>query len=262
MVGSVSTCNTRLEGDLDEVVSFIDFISHSFRIKAASGDILGWVSGQSELRNTVVAFRNATVTTEIDGIYQWLYIQTWSAFEAFLRASIISYIEDVCAKSADFNSLKQKNLIDRNFYYTGKAFEQVFENRSNVNIDFFAFARNVATAVPESVKVNLNSMAFGFFLKGPSTKGIEDALKRVGIQNFNWDSAGNDASVQSALATSGVRETTKELHRFLKEAEGKRNNIVHRGEFIQPISETELRQGVDVFRALGGFLAGFLISST
>ena len=107
----------------------------------------------------------------------------------------------------------------------------------------------------------LNSLAFGIFLRGPSVQGIEEALRRIGFKDFDWDKVGGVRSVQRALGTQRSRETANQVIEFLQNAEKTRNNIIHRGEKIQPVTDADLRQEVELFRAVGDALAEFLKNS-
>jgi len=108
----------------------------------------------------------------------------------FVRTLITSYVDEVADRTGDFKSLDQAKLIERNIYHTGIALQQIFDNRSNVSIDFYRVAQNIGTAHPDSKKVLLNSFSFGMFLKAPTAVGIEEALKRVGFKSFDWDKIG------------------------------------------------------------------------
>jgi len=254
----IADCQVQLHANLDEVLATLDFSMSAFKTYASSGQILGWVASQQDLRAVVEEFRKSTRLTDLNFLYQALYVQAWSAFELFVRALIVAYLETICNQAADYDSMKKAKLIERNLYHTGIALQQVLENRSNVTIDFFSVARNVATSIPDSKKVVLNTMSFGIFLKGPSVQGIEEALKRIGVKEFNWDNVGSAKPVQKAFGTGKPRETTNQLKEFLQNAEKRRNSIVHRGERIPQITETDLRHEIAVFNVVGDALADFL----
>ena len=257
----IEKCNRQLHEDLDEVVAALEFATSAFKTYASSGDILQWIGSQADLRTVVLEFRTSTRLTDLNFIFQSLYVQAWSAFELFVRSLVTSYLEEVCSRAADFKSLNKAKLIERNLYHTGVALQQILENRSGLNIDFFAVAQNVATSIPASAKVTLNFPTFLIFMKGPSVEGIEDALKRIGFKNFDWDRVGGATAVQTAFGTKGTRETTDEVINYLKKAQKTRNNIVHRGENIEVITESDVRQGATVFEVVGVAIAEFLKTS-
>jgi hypothetical protein len=256
----MAECQARLKADLDEVNASIDFSNAAFKVYASSGQILGWVSGQPELRAVLQEFRSSTRLTDLGFIYQSLFIQSWSAFELFVRTLIVSYVEEVADRASDFKSLEQARLIERNMYHTGVALQQIFENRSNVSIDFFQVAQNIGTSHPESKKVLLNAFSFGIFLKAPTAAGIEEALKRIGFKQFDWDKVSGTEIMEGVFQTKGPRETAKQIRDFLASCEKIRNSIVHRGESIQSVTENDLRYGISVFGAVGDALAEFLRS--
>ncbi len=74
-------------------------------------------------------------------------------------------------------------------------------------IDFDTVAKNVGSSTPGDQKVVLNTATFSYFLKGPSVAGIEEAFKRIGITNFDWDNVGKVGAVQGILGTAARRET-------------------------------------------------------
>jgi len=225
-----------------------------------SGRILAWVGPDDDLRPVVEDFRASTRLSDLSFIYRSFYVQAWSAFELFVRTLIISYLEDVSDRANDFDSLKKAKLIERNLYHTGVALQQIFENRSNVAIDFYLIAKNAGTSIPKSKEVILNSTPFGIFLKCPSVDGIEEALKRIGFPKFDWDVVGSTAPVRQAFGTQNTRETVHQIAAFLQDAERTRNNIVHRGEGIRAVSEADVRQGLTIFKVIGDALADFLKS--
>jgi RiboL-PSP-HEPN len=256
----IASCTLRLNEDLDEVVAALDFATSAFKTYASSGEILSWIAGEDELRTVVEQFRSSRLS-DLNFLHQSLYVQAWSAFELFIRLLIVSYVEEVCNRADDFESLNKAKLIEHNLYHTGVTLQQIRENRSNFAIDFFTVAKNVGTSIPESRKVVLNAPSFVMFLGGPSVRGIEEALKRVGFKEFNWDKVGEAPPVQKAFGTRKTRETAKQVTEFLQSAEKTRNNIVHCGENIQPVTEADLRQEICVFRAVGDALAEFLKQS-
>lgn len=253
----IEKCKRQLHDDLDEVIAALEFATSAVRAYASSGDILAYVAGQPELRGVITAFRGARLT-DANFLFQSLYVQAWSAFERFIRTLVVSYVEQVSLRASDFNSLNEAKLIERNFYHTGVALQQIFDNRSNTTIDFYSIARNIGTVTPNSDKVILNAAVFCIFLRGPSVLGIEEALKRVGFKDFDWDEVGRAKPVQTVFGARQVRETRKLVLDFLRDAEKIRNNIVHRGEAVQSIAEVDIRQCVSAFGAIGDALAEFL----
>ena len=147
--GPIANCQLRLHEDLNEVVAVLEFATGAFKTYASSGQILGWVAQQADLRAVVEEFRS-TRLTDLNFIYQSLYVQAWSAFELFIRTLIVSYLEEVCDRADDFDSLKKAKLVERNLYHTGVALQQIFDNRSNLTIDFFRLQR---TRPPVFLKV-------------------------------------------------------------------------------------------------------------
>jgi hypothetical protein len=139
-------CQETLEADLVEIGKTLNFVQMSFRVYAQTGNMLPYVAEVGELRELLVHFRNNKLT-DVSSIYQAMFVQIWAAFEFFVRGLIISYLEGFCSRRRDFSSLEKYGLIRRNILHTGIAFQQIFENRSNMAIDFYAFARNVATGV-------------------------------------------------------------------------------------------------------------------
>ncbi len=226
-----------------------------------SGPILGWLGQQPELYRQVEEFRSATKLTDLDILRQALYIQIWSAFELSLRSMTTSYLAECCKRGADFDSLNKAKIIERNLYHSGVALQQVFDNRSHLDLRFYEIAKNVGTSIPNSPNVSLNTAAFTLFARGPSVSGIEDALRRIGIINFDWDVLGRVVGIQKIFGTRGHRETVSQLKLFLTEAEKIRNHIVHRGEKIQPVNETDLRQHSTKFEAVAFGIADHLLAN-
>jgi hypothetical protein len=246
-------CEVTLKADLAEISRTLDFVHISFRVSAQSGNIISRVADDRELRELLVELQKKKLT-EITAVYQALFVQVWAAFELFIRNLIIAYVEEFCVAKSDFSALQKQGLIDRNIHHTGITFQQVFENRSNVVIDFYAMAKNVATAVPASDHVVLNSSAFAMFLKGPNSDGIKDAFKRIGISKFDWIDIASAPRLQKVFDTKRTVDTSRAIEKFLVDATKKRNNIVHRGDGLVPITEGELRHELKVIEALAGAL--------
>jgi hypothetical protein len=95
----------------------------------------------------------------------------------------------------------------------------------------------------------------------PGAGHVEDSLRRIGITNFDWDVLGRVGEIQKIFGTRGHRETVSQLKLFLTESEKIQNHIVHRGEKIQPVNETDLRQHAAKFEAVAFGIADHLLTN-
>jgi hypothetical protein len=256
----IEDCKKTIQEDLSEVLAVLEFGNAAFKASANVGQILAWVAPQPELHRVVDEFRSAKLT-DLNIFYQSLFVQIWSSFELSLRNLMTAYLVERCKKADDFDSLHRAKVIERNLYHTGIALQQILENRSHLDLEFFDIAKNVGTSIPNSLKVSLNAKTFTIFLRGPSAQGIEEALKRIGFATFDWDVLGRDSSIQRLFGTRSARETSKQLTQFLSNAERIRNHIVHRGEKIQPVTENDLRQHAAVFEAVATILSNYLLTT-
>ena len=256
----IAECKKSIQGDLSEILAVLDFAVAAFRTYASSGDLLAWLRGYGEqdLSKVIDEFRTLTRITDLNLFFQSLFVQIWSTFELAIRNLILGYLDECYRKHKDFSSLQNAKIIERNLYHSGVALQQVFENRSHLDLKFFEIAKNIGTSIPSSADVKLNAVAFTLFSKGPSALGIEEALTRIGISKFDWDALGKIAEVQKVFGTRKVRETTNQIKDFLAQAERTRNHIVHRGENIQPITESQLREHAAKFEVLANGIADHL----
>jgi hypothetical protein len=97
-------------------------------------------------------------------------------------------------------------------------------------------------------------MAFAIFLKQPNSEGIKDAFRRIGIADFDWNRVGSLTQVQSAFGTRRTSDTSKAIESYLEHAAKVRNNIVHRGEGLEPVTEADVRYGMKIIEVLAAAL--------
>jgi hypothetical protein len=241
-------CQAGLVADLAEVETALCFLTSAFKTYSKTGTILAHVANDKELRGLITEFRGI----KMDGLTllnQSLYVQVWSAFESFVRGLLTAYLADFSSRKPDFTSLEKYGLARKNLHHTGIALQHIFENRPKLNVDFYLLAKNAATSVPGSPKVELNISTFSLFMSAPSADGLREVLKRIGVE-LHWDQLGKIDAVQKALRTRGTRETAKQVELYLKESAKRRNNIVHRAT-NEAITETDVSDAIAVFRALG-----------
>ena len=64
------------------------------------------------------------------------------------------------------------------------------------------------------------------------------ALKRIGIgdESVFWDGVGEDEGLKAIFNTKKPRETGKAAQAFLTDFVKKRNNMVHKGDAIEPVT--------------------------
>jgi hypothetical protein len=243
-----SDCQKDIDAEMHEIGNYLRFISVSFKVYAKSGAILAWVNSDNELRPLVQSFKNERIQ-DLTVLYQSLFVQIWGRVEYFMRKLLTAYLEHFSEQRKDFESLEKYGLARKNLKHTGIALQQIFENRSDLSIDFYLLAQNASSSIPGSRHVSLNTGTFSIFMSGPTPEGLRDAFGRVGV-DLSWDMLGRVPEIQRALKTSGNRETAKEIEDYLKKAARQRNNIVHRSVQLEPIGESDVQQALDVFSAL------------
>jgi hypothetical protein len=247
-------CQTTLSADLAEITNILNFIVSCTRIYAKSGPIISRVADDAELRLLLEAFRSHS-PQNLFLLHQSLYVQAWSVFELFMRQLLIAYFEEFGLRKKDFATYEKFGFAQRNLKHTGIALQHILDNRTNLPIDFYAYARNAATSVPGSASVILNTEAFTIFMSGPTPDGIREAFNRIGI-DLKWDQLGRIPDVQRALKAKGTRETSKLIEEFLRTAAKRRNSIVHKGPSQEAITESDVSEMIDVFGALATGLIG------
>jgi hypothetical protein len=248
-----------LQTEFAEIQKELEFVQQSFRIFGRTGQLLPHLIHLPELRQLLLDWRQTNLI-QINFIYQAFLVQAWAVFELFIRRLVVSYLEEFAERKADFKTLDKYGLIKRNILHTGVAFQQIFDNRTNAAVDFYSFAKNVSTSVPEAEVVQLNAKAFTFFLKSPTFEGIRDAFRRIGISEFDWKKIAAESTVQKALGTKRTSDTTKAIDDFLDITAKARNNIVHRGEGMTPVSEAEVRQIILALDVISSALMKALLS--
>jgi hypothetical protein len=255
-----SACEKRLQGDATEILAMSAFINTAFKVYSQTGNILSYVSSDAPLRTLVLEFKDGPSVTDLNLAYQSLYVQSWSSFELFVRRVVVGYLEEFSTLKNDYVSLAKANLINRNYLYSGRALQQVFEDRSHMDIDFVTLSRNLATTYPDSKEIILNVASFALSLGNPSKRGIDEALRRIGFSEFDWNRLASNAAVQRAFGTKKAVETKKQLHDFLEASSRVRNAIVHRADNIPTVTEQDVTQVLAVFQALAQALIHFLRS--
>lgn len=250
------------EADLDSVGLALNFLGHTARLVTASADIIPAVAANNTLRKTVVDFRKGS-PADFNTFNQALYIQAFACYEAFLRNIIQRYVECVGEKDKTYEKLATRNgLLERNIYHTGFAFQQIFENQSNMVLDFDLLIKNLSSAKAGSASVTLNAIAFALKLKALRPKGIHEALNRIGVDHESlWDTLGASAEIKRILETKAARDTGKAMKEFLSTAVKRRNNIVHKGHSIEVVGEATVAELLAFFKAFNAALAEYLSST-
>lgn len=243
-----NACGAATAADLAEIDSTLKFLRSAFKSSSKTGQLIQAFGGEPEMRELFVEFHTNRLG-DLGILHRALFVQVWSAFEAFIRKLLIAYLNAFAEKKPDYESLEKYGLAKKNLENTGKALVHIRENRPRLTLDFFALAANAATSTPGSARVILNSSTFPLFMSGPSSDGVVDALDRVGIK-LKWDDLGRIPEVQKALKTKGTRETAKQVELFLKEAARRRHNIVHRSEPNEAIADSDVAEAISVFGAL------------
>lgn len=245
--------------ELDGIAANLDFIGSAAKLVSASGGITAAVADLPDLRTIVLEFRKNSID-DFNTLRQSLYVQVFSSYEAFVRGLIRAYVDQVALKDQTYEKLEQRaSILDRNIYHTGFALQQVFDNRTNTALDFSALVKNLATARVGSAAVTLNSIAFTLMLGALRPDGVIEALKRVG-QNDKaiWDKFGGIKEIQQYFNLRATRETAKALNELLLVSIKRRNNIVHKGEAIEPVSENDVAELIRFFRIFFKALTDYL----
>jgi len=241
--------------DLDGIVTNLAFLSSATKVVAVTGGITQAVAGDATLRSVVLDFKKNSID-DFNTLYQSLYVQVFASYESFIRGLVQAYVDQVSSKDKTYEKLKLRNsLLDRNTYHTGFALQQVLENRTNVTLDFDALVKNLFTAKAGSDLVTLNSVAFTLMLGTLRPDGIIEALKRVGQSDKAiWDRLGAVKEIQQHFNLKTARETAKAIDYFLTTSIKRRNSIVHKGEGIQAVSESDVLELIEFFKV---FFAAF-----
>ena len=184
-------------------------------------------------------------------------MRLWFSFEQFVRRVVVAYLDEFISRKTDFDTLEKYGLARKNLQYTGAALQHIVENRPNLSVDFFSIAKNAATSIPGSTKVDLNTALFSLFLAGPSPEGLQESLKRIGV-NFSWDDLGRHPAVQKALQLRGARDAAKAAEAFLKDTVKRRHNIVHKADNIEQVTESDVVEALAKISAIGTALLDFL----
>jgi RiboL-PSP-HEPN len=248
-----------LYGDLTEIGHNLDFTRTAYKIFSRSGEFLSLAAASPSHRQLLEEFKQQRIE-DLNSLYQGLFIQLYASFEWFFRALIGVYVDELCRLFPQYDVLDKRKgqPLACNFYHTGMALQQIFDNRSNTKLDFHQLARNIGTAVPGSTAVTLNSMAFTLFLGILDASAITRALKRIGIQESFWDDIGRDREVQRFFGENRTRHTAKAAREFVDVFITRRNNIAHRGDAIEPINDVDISHAAAFLKLFVGCLIRIL----
>ncbi len=239
------------DGDLEEIAAQASFLSSTSKIVAASGPLIAFVQPDGALRALMADFRKNQID-DINLLYQGLYVQILASYEVFVRRLIAEFVEAVGRQEKTFAALERRSgFVDRHIYHTGVALQQVFENRTNVALDFSSLAKNLASVSAASDVIVLNSVAFTLQLSSLSSEGLVKGLRRIGVdQEAIWDDLAKEKLFQDFFGSKKTRDVAKRIQTALNEMVKRRNHIVHKGDAIQAISEADIREAVSFFKAL------------
>lgn len=241
----------QFRGDLDEIRRNLEFARTAFKILPKVGEILSLVAGSEQLRLLMEEFKQQKVN-ELNSLYQGLYVQLCASFEWFMRKLVSACIDELCQSKPPYEILadRRSQLLSQNVYHTGIALQQIYDNRSNAKLDFHALSKNIATAIPGSTAVVLNSAAFALFLGQPDASSITKAMKRIGVTENFWDRVGSSGDIQRLFGENRARHAGNAAQDFINEFMMRRNNIAHRGDAIVPVTDSDILLTADFLQSL------------
>jgi hypothetical protein len=241
----------KADGDLGEIVALTSFLGSTMKVVAESGGIAAYVGQDATLRRVIADFRKDKID-DLNVLYQGLYIQVFSTYEAFVRNLIAEFVDEVARRDKTLANLAlREGFVDRHTYQTGVALQQLVSKRANVALDYGKLAENLASVSANSALITLNAVAFTLQLNALNAEGLQRALKRIGVNEKSlWTDLAKEPKLQTHYNSQKTKEVAKRLQGDLNEIVKRRNHIAHKGDAIQAISEADVRELIRFFGAL------------
>ena len=167
-----------------------------------------------------------------------LIVQAFSALEWFVRALLLVSIEYIDSHTEKFCELPS-NVARMNIHLSGRALAIQAEAKQHNRVDVDQYCRGLGGCYADNESFNLNSSAFGMFMKNLNSKVLAEVLKRVGY-DINWDKIGANKELQKIVGETSVRKAGKAAKELFNQLSKRRNEIAHQGDGSIDVSEHEI----------------------
>ena len=175
-----------------------------------------------------------------------LYAVTCAALEGFVRALVQSAVHEIGKLYQSFDEIPER-LRNRNYSICGRALAQVSSPPDHWKVDFTKVAGDLGACVPGSRQAVLSSDLFGLFIGQLTPPNVKEVFDWMGI-TIDWAQVAREPRMKKLV--QGVLNPPAEVQSKLRQIIRTRNRIVHLGEGISTISQSELEDAIEFVAAL------------
>ena len=175
-----------------------------------------------------------------------LYAVTCAALEGFVRSLVQSAVQEIGKLYPSFDEIPE-TLRNRNYSICGRALAQIFSHPDHWKVDFTKLVGDLGACVPGSRRPVLSSDVFGLFIGQITPTNVTEAFDWIGI-TVDWAQVAREPRMKKLVQS--VPNPPAEVQRKLRHIIRTRNRIVHMGDGISTISQSELEDAVEFVAAL------------
>jgi hypothetical protein len=206
------------------------------------------LSTNQKLRTDYFEFREVTKQIRLDDIFAALLMQAFAAFEWFIRGILLSSIKYIDENTKSYCDLSS-NIAMKNIHFSGRALSIQNEAKEYNKIDIDQYCKNLGGCYSDSESFQLNSSAFGMFMKNINSDTLEEMLNRVGYK-INWDRICRKNDIKELVNEKTARKAGNAVKEIINNMSSKRNEIAHQGDGSKVVGVSELRGYLNIIETV------------
>jgi len=242
-IDALKKVGTALDDGLLAISTSKSFVRYAHDLR--KGGQIMWQAVPAEQRPLLQSFL-AQKAFNPEEINRALYAVTCAALEGFVRSLVQSAVQEIGKLYTSFDEIPEK-LRNRNYSVCGRALAQIFNHPDHWKVDFTKLAEDLGACVPGSRRAVLSSDVFGLFIGQITPTNVTEVFDWIGV-TIDWAQVAREPRMKKLVQT--VSNPPAEVQRKLRQIIRTRNRIVHMGEGISTISQSELEDAIDFVAAL------------
>jgi hypothetical protein len=247
---------------LTAAIASIEEISENAQIRDAfssffignAGKLYSWSNLDSHTKTKLNKLLELK-TVEPASTYRGLFIGLCSIFELFCKNMIENTVTRKINGIEKFEELDSK-ISASNFYHTGEFFYRQKERYLNGDRSYFEkLSNNLSTCNPTSGSFFINTELLTKNLGNCTPDKLESKFEELGLSSPFCDKLGQNKELQKWVGSSGVRITTNETRKTLKNTIHRRHQVTHPDGSNQSIVIDDIQRSAKFFSILMPALA-------
>lgn len=199
----------------------------------------------------IVQERLKSVSPENQILLNSFYVTMVAGFEEFLRSAIRDHVNQISQKKLNYDQV-DKGVLRLNIRESAKLLRRMDSPPDYLAFNEVDLCRGIATCIPGSTKVELNSVALAEIDGLIKLESFMERIVALG-KSLSWDYIGGQQVVKEAMKMEKEkpRHIGKLVSEELESVASNRNRIAHMGGHAADVTLQILRDHRRLLRALG-----------